>query len=186
MTTPQRLHLLDDPELIHQSGQPQKPICWPIIVTSAVANRRWQLQPQQGYLMDMLSPAKKRNFGQLQEQIAAEFLIANGLELLFTNFHCRLGEIDLIMLDDDTLVFVEVRYRRSDKFGSAVESVGHRKQTRLLRCAQYFLISHNLSDKLPCRFDILGLSPGQNYKEASLPSATVGPQIEWLKNAFGS
>lgn len=136
--------------------------------------------------MDVLLPADKRNFGQLQEQIAAEYLIARGLKLLLTNFQCRLGEIDLIMRDDDTLVFVEVRYRRSNKFGSAVESVNYRKQTRLLRCAQYYLVSHNLSDKLPCRFDILGLSPEQNNHKGSQPSAVVTPHIEWLKNAFGS
>jgi putative endonuclease len=128
--------------------------------------------------MDVLSPNKKREFGQLQEQIAAEYLIDKGLELLLTNFQCRLGEIDLIMRDDDTLVFVEVRYRRSDKFGSAIESVDYRKQTRLRRCAEYFLISHGLADKLACRFDILGLSPGAPDREEGKP------RVEWLQNAF--
>jgi putative endonuclease len=136
--------------------------------------------------MDVLLPSKKRYFGQLQEQIAAEYLTARGLELLFTNFQCRLGEIDLIMQDNNTLVFVEVRYRRSAKFGSAVESVDRRKQNRLLRCAQYFLISHNPGDRLPCRFDIIGLSPGLNPKNDRPSSAAVEPHVEWLKNAFGN
>ncbi len=136
--------------------------------------------------MDVLSPAQKRDFGQLQEQIAADYLIAKGLKLLFKNFQCRRGEIDLIMRDADTLVFVEVRYRRSSKFGSAVESVDYRKQTKLLRCAQYFLVSHNLTEIHPCRFDILGLSPGQPNSGASCTSGAAEPHIEWLKNAFGS
>jgi len=136
--------------------------------------------------MDVLSPVNKRDFGQLQEQIAAEYLIARGLELLLANFQCRLGEIDLIMRDDDTLVFVEVRYRGSDKFGSAIESVDYRKQTRLKRCAEYFLISQGLSGKIACRFDILALSPGKSDFGTGKPATPVKPHVEWLQNAFGS
>jgi putative endonuclease len=133
--------------------------------------------------MDILLPERKRHFGQLQEQIAAQYLLDHGLELICSNFHCRSGEIDLIMREQEILVFVEVRYRRSEKFGSAIESVDLRKQSRLLRCAQYFLISNGLSDKLPCRFDILGLSPALRHSGKS--SAEVKPDIVWLRNAFG-
>ena len=61
--------------------------------------------------------------GKKAEDVACSFLQRNGLSLVERNYHCRYGEIDLIMHDDDTLVFVEVRYRNSNKFGDAAESI---------------------------------------------------------------
>ena len=77
--------------------------------------------------------------GNTAETLALEFLNAQGLELLERNFRCRTGEIDLIMRDDATLVFVEVRYRRSGAYGGAAGSVDRRKQQRVTRAALYFL-----------------------------------------------
>ena len=71
--------------------------------------------------------------GETGEALAAAWLIRHGLRSLARNFRCRLGEIDLVMRDGDTLVFVEVRCRRDCGYGSALESVTAGKQRRLLR-----------------------------------------------------
>lgn len=112
--------------------------------------------------------------GARQEQLAASYLQARGLILLQANFSCRLGEIDLIMQDGKTLVFVEVRYRRSTRFGSAVETVDRRKQQKLRCCARFFLASHGLTEKSVCRFDIIGITPA--------PRQQI--EINWIRDAF--
>ena len=97
-------------------------------------------------------------------------LLARGLRLLERNFRSHAGEIDLVMQQDGSLVFVEVRYRRSRGFGSAVETVTPSKQHRLLTTAAYYLQRHNLD--LPCRFDVVGISGPQQ------------DEILWIQDAF--
>ncbi len=109
--------------------------------------------------------------GAQAEQLAAEFLQRCGLGLLQRNFRCRYGEIDLIMRDGATLVFVEVRLRGSNDFGGAAASITAEKQGRLLRTAQHYLSA--LRHSPPCRFD------------AVLMRNADGAGIEWVKNAFG-
>lgn len=111
--------------------------------------------------------------GQLAEQQAAEFLSQQGLELLARNYHCRSGEIDLIMQVHNSLVFVEVRFRRHGNFGGAAASVDRRKQQRLLSAAQHYLQRHNAFNR-PCRFDVVAMMPGQDGEM----------KFEWIKNAF--
>lgn len=108
--------------------------------------------------------------GKAAEERAFDFLVGNGLTGLARNFHCRQGEIDLIMVEGKTLVFVEVRMRRSVRFGSAAESVDRRKQQRIVTAAQYFLLQHPKMARSPCRFDVVALGAGDT--------------IEWYKNAF--
>jgi len=110
--------------------------------------------------------------GSRGEKLALKYLKKQGLTLFDKNYHCRYGEIDLIMWDQDSLVFIEVRYRKSSLFGGALESVDRRKQEKLTRSAQHFLIQtkHNSS---PCRFDILCLDGDLNK-----------PNYQWVKNAF--
>lgn len=105
------------------------------------------------------------------EQYAAEFLQRQHLVLLDRNYRCRFGEIDLIMRDGATLVFVEVRMRTSQIFGGAAASITLSKQTKLLRTARYYLAK--LGSVPPCRFD------------AVLLSGSDGLEVEWIKNAFG-
>lgn len=93
------------------------------------------------------------NIGKDAEERARELLTRHGLTLVTRNFHCRGGEIDLVMRDRDALVFVEVRYRRSTTWGGAVGSVDARKQQRLLLAARNYLARHNWSG--PCRFDVV-------------------------------
>lgn len=109
--------------------------------------------------------------GAQAELTAAKYLQQQGLQLLQSNYRCRFGEIDLILKDRDTLVFVEVRLRSRSDFGGAAASIDARKQHKLILAAQHYLA--NVSPQPPCRFDALLLA-----------SAEGGEGIEWLKNAF--
>lgn len=108
--------------------------------------------------------------GALAEQLAAQYLQKQGLKLLQTNYNCRFGEIDLILLDGNTHVFVEVRLRSSTAFGGAAASIDARKQAKLIRTAQHYLSC--FQPLPPCRFD------------AILMQSTDSHKIVWLKNAF--
>jgi putative endonuclease len=107
--------------------------------------------------------------GAQAEALACAHLERAGLKLLARNYRCPQGEIDLIMDDHDTLVFVEVRYRRSDAFGTPAETVGRRKQARLQAAAEHYLLTHS-ADRV-CRFDVVAVSGNDTH-------------IEWLLNAF--
>ena len=96
-----------------------------------------------------------------------------GLELLDRNFHCRLGEIDLILIDGDTIVFAEVRYRGDGTRGDGAASVGPAKQLKLVRAAQLWLQTRPQFSMRPCRFDVIGC--------AGTPQR---PQFDWVRNAF--
>jgi putative endonuclease len=110
------------------------------------------------------------NAGELAEQLAAQYLQKQGLKLLHTNFRSRFGEIDLIMQDAETHVFIEVRLRSNPKFGGAAASIDARKQAKLLKTAKFYL--SKLKQIPPCRFD------------AVLMQASDNNHIEWVKNAF--
>ena len=110
--------------------------------------------------------------GSRSEKLALKFLTNENLILQEKNYHCRYGEIDLIMWDQDYLVFVEVRYRKNNLFGGALESVDHKKQAKLTRSAQDYLIK-NKNSECACRFDILCISGSLNK-----------PEYQWVKNAF--
>lgn len=108
--------------------------------------------------------------GKKAEDVASSFLIKNGLVLVTRNYRCRFGEIDLIMQDSDTLVFIEVRYRKNDNYGDAAESVGREKQRKLVFTANQYLIEHPCDT--PTRFDVVALTGNQT------------PQ--WITNAFSA
>jgi putative endonuclease len=107
------------------------------------------------------------------ETFALEHLERRGLRRVARNYRCRAGEIDLVMRDGDTLVFVEVRYRRRPHFGGAVESVDTRKQRRLIRAAAHYLASHRCGEPPPCRFDVVAVD-GE-------PGAA---RVTWIEGAF--
>ena len=113
--------------------------------------------------------------GLAAEQHACDYLIAQGLHLVERNYRCTLGEIDLILRDQDTLVFIEVRLRNNTDFGSAIDSVTQQKQKKLIKTARHYLCRHNLYDKLNCRFDIIGLC-----------YAKPKTSLEWIKDAFSA
>ncbi len=97
-----------------------------------------------------------QELGATGEQLARRFLSNKGYRILTTNYRSRRGEIDIVCQDGDTIVFVEVKTRSSEKFGTPAEAVTAVKQRRLLRLAQEYLISHNLENQ-PVRFDVLSL-----------------------------
>lgn len=98
------------------------------------------------------------------------YLQRHGLILLKTNFHCRFGEIDLILQDADVIVFAEVRLRTNHYFGGAAASITQAKQARIVKAAQLYL--QELSSQPPCRFDVVLLDKLDVQR------------IEWVKNAF--
>ncbi len=108
--------------------------------------------------------------GAQAEQIAAEYLERHGLRLIERNYRCRQGEIDLILDDRATLVFVEVRLRQSAAFGGAAASITAKKQQRIVYAAQHYL--QRLKRIPPCRFDVV-----------LLDDLTVN-SVQWIKDAF--
>ena len=100
------------------------------------------------------------DIGSHAEDLALQYIQQQGLAVVERNYHCRRGEIDLIMLENTTLVFVEVRYRKSAQFGGALESVNHAKQKRIIHTAQHFLQQHPPSH-FSCRFDVIAITSNQ-------------------------
>lgn len=118
--------------------------------------------------------ASTRQTGQNTEALAEGYLLKQGLSSFAKNFHSRFGEIDLIMQEQNTWVFVEVKYRKNDNFGGPLAAVSISKQKKIKQCAAFFLQQQQLNEyNTPIRFDVIGLL-GQ----------TEQPQITWLKNAF--
>ena len=105
--------------------------------------------------------------GNAAEEAAANFLARQGLEIVARNYRTRMGEIDLVARDGATLVFVEVRLRSSDRYGGGAESIGARKQRRIVAAARQYL--SRLRREPPCRFDVVTLDSGSP---------------EWLRAAF--
>lgn len=121
----------------------------------------------------MNRPATSANArGKAAEQRAEQFLLARGLRTVTRNYRRKTGEIDLIMNDDATLVFVEVRLRRNVHCGSGSESVTPLKQARLIRTARWYLLEHATTDTPSCRFDVVAYDARPDC-----------PPI-WIKNAF--
>ncbi len=111
------------------------------------------------------------NTGERAERIAAGYLQRKGLALIETNYRCRWGEIDLVLRDRDTIVFLEVKLRRSASFGGAAYSVTPRKQARIIAAARHYLAGKK---EMPCRFDVV------------LLERLDPPRIEWIRDAFSA
>jgi putative endonuclease len=111
--------------------------------------------------------------GRQAEKLARAWLEQKGLTHHASNWSCRLGEIDLVMQDGDTLVFVEVRFRNSRSFGGALASVTPQKQRRVQAAAGIWL-SRQKHANPACRFDVLGMEPDDRN----------GIQYQWIQHAF--
>ncbi|MEE4732052.1 YraN family protein [Pseudomonas alliivorans] len=124
----------------------------------------------------MIAGNTRQQAGREAEVYALQHLQQQGLRLIAQNWLCKRGELDLVMLDGDTVVFVEVRYRRHSGWGGAVESVDFRKQAKLVTAAQLFLQQESGWARYPCRFDVIAVegAPGD-----STP-------LNWIKSAFDS
>ena len=108
--------------------------------------------------------------GEPAEDLAAAFLESRGLKVLERNYRCRFGEIDIVAASGTTVVFVEVRARRSDAFGGAAGSITGAKRRRLIAAARHYLARRRVAGA--CRFDVV-LLQGEE------------PRIEWVVDAFG-
>ncbi len=114
---------------------------------------------------------QQNKLGQWAEELAHIYLCKQGLQPVTRNYRCKAGEIDLIMLDKKTLVFIEVRYRKSKRYGGSVESIDINKQQRIMTTATRYLQSKKLDQQ--CRFDVV-LIDGMVEK----------PKLNWIKDAF--
>lgn len=112
---------------------------------------------------------ERQQQGQSAEEQACRYLQQRGLELVERNYRCRQGEIDLIMRDRQSTIFVEVRYRSSSRFGGAAASVDRRKQEKLIAAASHYLQHHPRLAQQPARFDVVAITP-----EA----------LQWIEDAF--
>lgn len=112
-----------------------------------------------------------RSRGSEYEQFAETFLKNQGMQFICKNFLALKGEIDLIFVDRQTLVFVEVKYRNHSRYGFAAEMVSFKKQQLIIRTAEIFLKQNPVYQNLPCRFDVIAIN-GNN------------DNLDWIKNAF--
>ena len=115
-----------------------------------------------------------RTVGFDAERLADQFLQREGLTPITRNFRCRLGEIDLIMRDENCLVFVEVRYRSSNRFSRAGLTVDIHKQRKIIRTAALFLAKRAQFANSIVRFDIVAVDADEHDNKT----------IEWIKDAF--
>jgi putative endonuclease len=120
----------------------------------------------------MAAPHLQR--GLAAEDLAAQFLEARGLKVLARNLRCKLGELDLVCLENEALVIVEVRQRANAAFGGPLLSVTWRKRAKIIRATQYFLRAHTAWHRRSLRFDVLGID--------GLPDGVH--ELVWVKDAF--
>lgn len=109
----------------------------------------------------------KRGTGTFYEEAVCNYLKNAGIEILVRNYRCSMGEIDIIGTQGDVLIFFEVKYRKNDSFGDALEAVDLKKQKKIINCANYYL-AFKQNDKY-IRFDVIGIT---------------GDNIKWIKDAF--
>jgi putative endonuclease len=114
-----------------------------------------------------------RERGNRYEAVAARYLTTRGVQVLERNVHNRGGEIDLIGMDGEVLVFFEVRFRRANSLVDPLSSITWQKQRRLVKAASFYLHKHGLWDRLT-RIDVIGISPGTTSKY----------RVQWLRNAI--
>ncbi|MBT8052018.1 MAG: YraN family protein [Gammaproteobacteria bacterium] len=114
-----------------------------------------------------------RQQGSDWERAAERMLKKRGLRCLNRNYHARVGEIDLIMLQEETLVFVEVRYRSNPNYGSGADSVTAQKQGRVIQAARRFLQREKQHAWRPCRFDVVSIGDEEGE-----------PVMTWIRRAF--
>lgn len=110
----------------------------------------------------------RRETGFYYEKIAGSYLESQGYLILQYNFFCKMGEIDIIAKNKETIVFVEVKYRSDVQNGHPLETVTKKKQRMLCKSANYYLYRHKMYD-CDCRFDVIGI---------------IGNEIHWIQNAF--
>lgn len=115
-----------------------------------------------------------KKIGDEHELLACHYLERQGLTIIEQNFHSRGGELDIIAQESNTLVFVEVKYRKNKNYGGAISAISPNKQEKIRRTAQYYMQQAALNEyNTACRFDVIAIEGCGNKAE-----------FNWLKNAF--
>lgn len=108
------------------------------------------------------------------EDQARDYLLCRGLSLLHSNYRCRFGEIDLIMRDQDTICFIEVKFRKSPAFGGAADSIPYAKQRKIVKTALFYIAAHKLLANQALRFDAMLIQHQPDNRN----------HFNWIQNAF--
>lgn len=116
----------------------------------------------------------KRETGSYYENLACEYLVENGAEILFRNFRSKKGEIDIVIRDGKYLAFVEVKYRTSMRFGEPEAAVDLHKQKIICRVSDFYRKRYGISDDCAIRYDVIAIKVDE----------TSAIHIIWHKNAF--
>ena len=127
--------------------------------------------PQRAALVAVAAGTRAR--GAAVEAAALAYLTQSGLRRVAANANYRFGELDLVMRDAATLVFIEVRYRRDGRFGGGAASIDRNKRRKLAQAAQAFLLAHRQFADAPCRFDVID-ADGDPHS----------PHLNWIRDAF--
>jgi putative endonuclease len=118
-------------------------------------------------------PHAKQHTGNKGENYATDLLIEKNFTIIKRNYHFGHGEIDIIAMDNETLVFVEVKTRKNLEFGDPIQGVTKGKQRQIRKIAEGYLMENNITD-IDCRFDVIGI----------LLRGSEAPKIEHIENAF--
>ena len=116
---------------------------------------------------------KKNQSGKQAEGIAATYLKKNKIKIVSKNYHCRYGEIDLIGIEKNILIFIEVRYRKNEDYLSVIETIDQTKCKKIITTSKYYLNDYKKYQSYICRYDVITITGEINE-----------PVIEWIKNAF--
>ena len=109
----------------------------------------------------------KRRLGTFYEDAACEYFKKQGVRILQRNFRCKIGEIDIIGMIDDCVIFFEVKYRKNETYGQALTAVNDKKQIKICRCATVYCMLHPYITQI--RYDVIGITD---------------TKIDWICNAF--
>jgi putative endonuclease len=115
-----------------------------------------------------------RRKGLHYETQARDYLVHRGLKLVTENYHCRFGEIDLIMLEQEALCFIEVKYRKNQGYGGAISAIPPQKQRKIIKTALFFVAEHKKLAQRAMRFDALII---QQHSAGD-------SDVDWIQNAF--
>ncbi len=122
----------------------------------------------------MIKRTKSKNqSGKQAEEFAANYLAKQNVKIISRNFYCRFGEIDLIGLEQEILLFIEVRYRKNENYLAAIETIDRHKCKKIITTSKYYLNKFRNYQSYLCRYDVI-----------TLTGELDEPVIEWIKNAF--
>lgn len=120
--------------------------------------------------MNLSAAGAKKQLGQEGEDLASQIIEKDGLKILVRNFRCPIGEMDIIAIEGERLIFIEVRTRSTQKFGWGEESIQPKKRIRLQRIAEYYILSRKYKEWPPIRFDLIAI----RWDEKN-------PQSNWIR-----